>query len=600
MPGRIPQTFIDELLNRIDIVDVIDARVPLKKAGSNYKACCPFHTEKTPSFTVSQSKQFYHCFGCGEHGTAIGFLMEYEHLGFVDAIEDLAQQAGLEVIREEGGTPAPKREDNLYDLMQQAGAFYKQQLRSHPDADQAVTYLKNRGLSGEIAAEFGVGYAPPGWDNLIKAMTAKGHTLQQLNRAGLSVEHEGKGPYDRFRERIMIPITDRRGRVIAFGGRILDSDKRGSKGPKYLNSPETPVFHKGRELYGLYEARKAIRNPDKLMVVEGYMDVLALVQFGIRYAVATLGTATTHDHLETLFRVAPKIIFCFDGDRAGREAAWRALENALPVIHEGREAAFLFLPDGEDPDSLIRKEGKEAFEQRVEQAQPLSRFLLEQMAQKVDCNTEDGRARLVALTKPHLNRVPDQVFRHMLFAQLAAMVGMKTDKLEQLTETGQAENPYQVRPRSIGRPGKRPPVRHAITLILQKPALTANIRDHQFLQQLDIPGAGLLFELLEILGHEPQLNTASLLERWRDRPEQVHLLKLAETELPGNIEDLELELSDTINYLRTQLKSRRWHILQEKSATTGLDENEIIEWNQLLIEMRRNPEAKESKDESGY
>ncbi len=586
MAGRIPQSFIDELLNRIDIVDVIDARVPLKKAGSNYKACCPFHTEKSPSFTVSQPKQFYHCFGCGAHGTAISFLMEYEHLDFVDAIEDLAQQAGLEVEREQGSAPRPQREDNLYEVMQQANAFYRQQLRSHPQADKAIEYLKQRGMSGEIAAEFGVGFAPPGWDNLIKKMGKDEATLKKLERAGLIIEHEGKDPYDRFRDRIMIPITDRRGRIIAFGGRILSAED--GQGAKYLNSPETPIFHKGRELYGLYEARKAIKNPDKLMVVEGYMDVLALAQFGVRYAVATLGTATTHEHLETLFRVVPKLIFCFDGDRAGRDAAWRAMENALPVMHEGREAAFLFLPDGEDPDSLIRKEGQSAFEARIEQAMPLSRFLLEHLAEQVDLSSEDGRARLVALAKPHLSKVPDKIFRHMLFEHLAQMVKMKTAQLERLADTAATLSTVNARTNKPARPGKNSPLRQAINLILQKPLLASHITQYQFLQGLDLPGAQLLLDLLEMLHLDPQLNTAAILERWRDKPEGKHLYKLAEQQLPGDEQSLENELKDIMQYLEGQIKVQRWHILQEKLATSGLDEAELNEWNHILNEKSIN------------
>jgi len=582
MAGRIPQSFIDELLNRIDVVDVIDSRVPLKKAGSNYKACCPFHTEKSPSFTVSQTKQFYHCFGCGAHGTAISFLMEYEHMNFVDAIEDLAQQAGLEVEREQGSTPITPREDNLYEIMLRAHAFYKQQLRSHPQAEQAVAYLKQRGMSGEIAAEFGVGYAPPGWDSLIQKLGKDPKDLQQLHRAGLVIEKDNnQGYYDRFRERIMIPITDRRGRVIAFGGRILQSED--AHGPKYLNSPETPIFHKGRELYGLYELRKTIRNPEKILVVEGYMDVLALAQFGVRYAVATLGTATTKDHLETLYRVVPRVVFCFDGDRAGREAAWRALENALPNMHEGREAGFLFLPEGEDPDSMIRQEGQAAFEQRVDQATPLSKYLLEHFAEQVDLKIPDGRARLVKLVKPYLQNIPDKVFRHMMFNQLASMVNMRTQQLENLIETGlQPQTSTQARKPAPAAKGKRTPIRQAINLILHNPQLTSGIQDFQFLKNTDLQGGRLLFELLEILANEPNLNTAAILERWRDKPEGPHLLKLAENQLPGDDESLAHELNDIISHLGKQLKTQRWDSLQEKLATTGLDEHELIEWNQLL------------------
>ena len=580
MPGRIPQSFIDELLNRIDVVDVIDAYVPLKKAGSNYKACCPFHNEKTPSFTVSQPKQFYHCFGCGAHGTAISFLMEYEHLEFVDAIEELARQAGLDVIREQGGTASPPRQDNLYAVMNQAHAFYRQQLRSHPEADKSVNYLKNRGMSGEIAAEFGIGFAPPGWDNLINALGTDAKSLAQLNQVGLTIAQDGKQPYDRFRDRIMIPITDRRGRVIAFGGRVLSTDD--SQGAKYLNSPETPIFHKSNELYGLYEARKTQRNLNKLLIVEGYMDVLALAQFGIRYAVATLGTATTHEHLQTLFRVVPKLIFCFDGDRAGRDAAWRALLNALPVMQEGHEAAFLFLPDGEDPDSLIRTEGKDNFEARLEQALPLSRFLLEHLAEQVDLSSEDGRARLVALAKPHLNRVPDKVFRHLLFDHLADLVKIDSHQLINLAEKTPKHPTSLINTQRQQAKTKKTPVRQAINLILQHPAAANSIENYQFLNGMDMPGATLLFELLEILSHDPQLNTAALLERWRDRPEEVHLLKLAENQLPGDNHTLERELIDTIAYLSSQINSQRWQFLQQKLVDEGLDDYELIEWNQLL------------------
>lgn len=583
MSGRITQAFIDELLNRIDIVDIVDTRLPLKKAGSNYKACCPFHTEKSPSFTVSQSKQFYHCFGCGAHGTAISFLMEYEQLDFVDAIEDLAQQAGLEVEREQGGRTPPPREDNLYAIIETVNAYYQQQLRAHPQADKAVSYLKQRGMSGEIAAEFGVGYAPPGWDNLIQALGKDEPSRLLLERAGMTIEHENKDPYDRFRDRIMIPITDRRGRVIAFGGRILSQEHE--QGAKYINSPETPVFHKGRELYGLYEARKALKNLNKLMVVEGYMDVLALAQFGVRYAVATLGTATTKEHLETLFRVTPRVIFCFDGDRAGRDAAWRALENALPVMHEGREAAFLFLPDGEDPDSLIRQEGKDSFERRVDQAIPLSRFLLERLAQQVDSDTSDGRSRLVELARPKINQVPDKVFRHMLYQQLAQMVKMKTETLAELIENRTTPETFSTRHKVTGQTRNNTPVRQAINLILQNPKLATNIMEYRFLQTMELPGAQLLHDLIEILEHDPHINTAAILERWRDLPESVHLLKLAENQLPGDDSSLEKELADIIIYLNTQLKMQRWHLLQEKLASSELSDSELNEWNQLLNEM---------------
>ena len=595
MSGRIPQTFIDELINRVDIVDVIDSRVQLKKSGSNYMACCPFHTEKTPSFTVSPDKQFYHCFGCGAHGTAIGFLMEYEHMDFIEAVEELAGMAGMEIPREVEKTHA-KPEENLYEVMEKAAAFYKRQLRAHPQSDRAIAYLKKRGMSGEIAAEFGVGYAPPGWDNLIQDMGKTERELKQLMLAGLITEKGRNGPYDRFRDRIMIPITDRRGRVIAFGGRILGSENGAESGPKYLNSPETPIFHKGRELYGLHEVRKTLRHPKQLLVVEGYMDVLALAQFDIRYAVATLGTATTREHLDTLYRIVPRVVFCFDGDRAGREAAWRALENALPVMREGHEAAFLFLPEGEDPDSLVHKEGREAFEQRLDSAVPLSRFLLDQLASQTHLDSEDGRARMVELSRPLLNRIPDPVFRHMMFDSLARRVGMRTEKLEQLVdvapETGHASVTGRRPAIRSTRAGRRPPIRLAITLLLQHPALAQELENIDFLRDLDLPGAGLLHELLETLQKNPNLTPAALLERWRDRPEAKHLNILIQSQLPGDEQALRKEFLDTILFLETGLKQQRWQLLQEKLSREGLDNEELNEWNQLLKDRSVQNDAK--------
>ena len=391
MAGRIPTSFIDEVVSRTDIVDIIDSRVPLKKAGHEYKACCPFHEEKTPSFTVSPSKQFYHCFGCGAHGTSIGFLMEFDHMEFIEAVEHLANRLGLEIPREEDDRPAPKKEKtaDLLDVLQQATSYYQEQLRHHPNAADATDYLKQRGLTGQVAARFGLGFAPAGWDNLLSHLNNKGHKAEQLLSAGLVTRKSEQQVYDRFRHRIIFPIEDHRGRVVGFGGRAIGDDE-----PKYLNSPETPVFHKGSELYGLYRARGAIKEAGKAVVVEGYMDVVALSQFGIDYAVATLGTATTRNQLERLFRHADEVVFCFDGDRAGRDAAWRALETALPSMHEGRQTGFLFLPQGEDPDSIVRAEGKEGFETRLTQALPLPEYLVHQLRAQTDLSRIDGRARL--------------------------------------------------------------------------------------------------------------------------------------------------------------------------------------------------------------
>ncbi|MEW8027331.1 MAG: DNA primase, partial [Candidatus Thiodiazotropha sp.] len=508
MAGKIPTQFIDDLLNRIDVVDVINRRIPLKKAGRDYQARCPFHDEKTPSFTVSQQKQFYHCFGCGAHGSAIGFLMEYENLGFVEAVEELAHAAGLEVPREAGSDQGPDLRP-LYGLMEDAARYYRQQLKNHADAKQAIDYLKARGLSGEIAAAFGIGYAPPGWDNLLATLGTERLTISRLLECGLTQEGETKG-YDRFRNRIIFPIRDRRGRTIGFGGRIIGDEK-----PKYLNSPETVLFHKGRELYGLYEARKANAKLARLLVVEGYMDVVALAQHGILNAVATLGTATTHDHLELIFRTSPEVVFCFDGDRAGRDAAWKALITSLPLMRDGREVKFLFLPQGEDPDTQIRKEGPEAFSARIEQAQPLSKFLFQQLTDQVQMESIDGRAKLAQLASPLLEKLPSGVFRRMMFQHLEELLGIRDGHLD---KGGRQNSQNRHRSAAPVEKQQRPtPIRMAIALLLDSPHLYA-IADsvENDWQQWDAPGISILKQLLEIIRSQPTLNKAALLERWRD------------------------------------------------------------------------------------
>jgi DNA primase len=419
MGGRIPRQFIDDLIGRVDIVQVIDERVPLRKAGRDYVACCPFHGEKTPSFTVSPDKQFYHCFGCGAHGTAIGFLMEYGHMEFPDAVRELAARAGLQVPSE-GGDAAQPDLSPLYSVLEEAAGFFRRQLRTHPAASRAVQYLKSRGLSGQTAAEFGLGYAPPGWEELTVALGAGRAEL--LAQAGLVLagRSEGGKPYDRFRDRVMFPILDRQGRTVGFGGRTI-----GDGTPKYLNSPETPVFHKGREVYGLHRARRLERQPARLVVVEGYMDVLALAEFGVPGAVATLGTAATAEQLSQMFRLTPHLLFCFDGDDAGRRAAWRALETVLPLLGEGRQASFAFLPEKEDPDSLVRREGASAFEERLRSATGLPELLFARIAGQVDLGTLDGRARLVDLARPLLARLPAGALRQLMHQRLAELAQME-------------------------------------------------------------------------------------------------------------------------------------------------------------------------------
>jgi DNA primase len=546
MPGRIPPQFIDELLSRVDVVEVINRRVPLKKAGRDYQACCPFHDEKTPSFTVSQPKQFYHCFGCGAHGSAIGFLMEYDNLSFVEAVETLAESAGLEVPREAGHSQGPDLRP-LYDLMEQASRFYQQQLRQHASAAQAVDYLKQRGLTGEIAARFNLGFAPPGWDNLLSTLGKDQTAIGRLSETGMTSEPEEGKRYDRFRNRIVFPIRDSRGRVIGFGGRVLGDDK-----PKYLNSPETPLFHKGRELYGLYEARKADNKLKRLLVVEGYMDVVALAQFGILNAVATLGTATTQEHLELIFRTCSEVVFCFDGDRAGKDAAWKALQTALPVMREGREARFLFLPDGEDPDTLIRKEGQAAFEERIETALPLSEFLFQQLTAQVKMESIDGRAHLAELAKPHLDKLPPGLFRRMMYQHLENLVGIRDGHLDSNAgKTGSSRRP-PVQRQSSQRPT---PTRMAIALLLDNPHLfsAADSVDDSW-KGWQTTGTEILSQLLEIIRNQPTLNKAALLERWRESEHFSHLNKLAEQTFNLPEMDQETELRDALLKLNSQFR----------------------------------------------
>lgn len=587
MAGKIPQLFIDDLLNRVDIVELIDARVPLKKAGREYQACCPFHSEKTPSFTVSPSKQFYHCFGCGAHGTAIGFLMEYDHLEFVEAIEELAKSVGVEVPREvaENRARQDKKAPDLYELMQRAANFYSQQLRLNPESNPAVAYLQRRGLSGEVARDFGIGYAPAGWDNLFKALG--GQNPQLLITAGLLVEKEGGKRYDRFRERIMFPIRDRRGRVIGFGGRVLGDEK-----PKYLNSPETPIFHKGHELYGLYEARQANRELPRLLVVEGYMDVVALAQYGIRYAVASLGTAVTAEHLEQLFRATDEVVFCFDGDRAGRDAAWRGLEIALPSMRDGRSLRFMFMPEGEDPDTLVRQIGTEAFEQQLTRAQSLDEFLIEQFKQQGDFKRLDGQARLVEKSRPLLGKLPEGVYRHNLLGRLAPLANIAPDRLAQMLGLGDSgAQPSAVRrapPARAGGQRQQPSqLRHAITLLLQHPKLAASAGAPLRFASLQQPGVALLIELVELLQAYPHLTTAALLEHWRGRDEERHLFTLAQRELLLDAEqdDLEKEFLGALRGLEQQLLRQRHQELSHKPFGQ-LSAEERVEYQALLQKLR--------------
>lgn len=579
MAGRIPSPFIDELLSRIDIVDVIDTRVPLTKKGKEFQACCPFHHEKTPSFTVSQNKQFYHCFGCGAHGTAIGFLMEYENMPFPEAVEDLAAKAGVEVPRDEDHDNRPRENlKPLFEQMDHANQWYQQQLKSHAQSARAIDYLKQRGLSGEIAKRYDLGYAPEGWSHLHEALGEDATTTQQLQRTGMLIQKEGGGHYDRFRNRIMFPIHDSRGRTIGFGGRVLGDEK-----PKYLNSPESPLFHKGQELYGLYQARKSNRTLNQILVVEGYMDVVALAQFGIRYSVATLGTATTADHLNQLFRSVSRIIFCFDGDRAGRDAAAKAMETAIPLMRDGREVLFMFLPDGEDPDTLVRKEGTEQFEQRVAQATPLSHYFFAQLEQQGDSRSLDGRAKLVALARPKLSRLPAGLFREMMFKQLSSLVEVDEAQLSgHILESPATKPPTRQAQPETAANSSPSPVRIALSALLHNPPLIASAPAIDHIRQIHNPGIPLLIEVIEILQQHPNLSTAALLERWRGREEEGLIHKVAQWSPPIPEAGIEHEFTGAMQQLERQAIAQITDQLLQKASETPLSPAEKQQLQALL------------------
>ncbi len=585
MAGRIPQDFIDDLLARVDIVELVQQRISLKKAGKDYSACCPFHDERTPSFTVSPDKQFYHCFGCGAHGTAISFLMEYDRLEFREAVSELAGLAGME-LPEQASSQEESGTRELYDALAKAENYYREQLRQAP---AAIEYLKQRGLSGQTAARFGIGFAPAGWDNLRQQFTAGRAQDDILLRAGLLKRREGRddGGYDVFRERIMFPIHDSRGRTIAFGGRAM-----GDNGPKYLNSPETTVFHKGRELYGLFEARREQRNPEHLLVVEGYMDVAMLAEHGITNAVATLGTATTTDHADRLFRVAGEVVFCFDGDRAGRDAAWRALENTLPAMRDGRQARFLFLPEGHDPDSLVREEGAEAFSRRIGQAQALSDFLFRHLGEKLDSASAEGRAALVERARPLIAKVPPGAFRILLTEQLAGLSRMDSGQLGRMVGRPTRDDARRRRPPQGPQRLKLTPMRKAIALLLQHPQLaqTLDETDRERLTGIESRGIELLRECLELLQRKPDLGTASLLEHWRDTPHYQHMARLVQSDPGVNTGDIDEsllgeEFRDTLARLWRDggAASRRLQQLLAKSEHSREETEEISE---LLRQVR--------------
>jgi DNA primase len=550
----IPKSFVQDLLGRADIVDVVESYVPLKRAGTNLVACCPFHTEKTPSFTVSPSKQFYHCFGCGAHGSAIGFLMEYSGMGYVEAIKDLASRVGMQVPEiaarpAEAGAAAPSTEQ-LTDVLQRAAQYYKAELKR---SERAIAYLKSRGLTGDIAARFHLGYAPAGWQNLNAAF--ENYQAKSLVDAGLVIQGDDGKRYDRFRDRIMFPIVSQRGQVIGFGGRILDKGE-----PKYLNSPETPVFEKGRELYGLPQARPAIREAGRILVVEGYMDVVALAQFGVGYVCASLGTATTPWHVQKLLRQSDEIVFCFDGDPAGRKAAWRALENSVGHLQDGKQIKFLFLPEQDDPDSFVRREGKPAFEKLVEAATPLSEFAIKHLSAAVDMGSAEGRAKFLQDAKPLVKQISAPIFGLMLRKRIAELSGVTQGELEQRFELKPARRPNEIPTRVLRKSSD--PYAKILERVLAEPILI------QELQRVSLPApsspsteAAALFDLLEEstgLEHVPTF--AGAIELLRGRGHEATLQKMmkdVEDLQRLSTEELRIEVRGSIQNLLAEAERSR-------------------------------------------
>ncbi|NZA27313.1 DNA primase [Luteimonas sp. SJ-92] len=556
--ARIPDAFIDDLLARTDIVEVVGARVPLKRQGKEYAACCPFHDERSPSFTVSPVKQFYHCFGCGAHGSAISFLMNYDRMEFLDAVEELARRANMEIPRETVQRNQDGETRELYAALDAADRFFRRQLAG---SDKARAYLDRRGVDEAIRTQFGIGYAPDGFSALKDALGSDQRRLGLLERAGLLSKNDRGHSYDKFRDRVMFPIADRRGRTIAFGGRVMDKQD----GPKYLNSPETALFHKGRELYGLWQVRQANQKIARLIVVEGYMDVVALFQHGIAQAVATLGTATTPDHAELLFRNAPDVFFCFDGDAAGRRAAVRAMESVLPRMRDGRQAFFLFLPEGEDPDSLVRAEGAEGFDARLREAVPLSRFLFDSLGADVNLGTLDGKARLAERAQPMLAQIPDGAFADLMRQRLTELTGVGARASAPQTHVPT----HRVRRGHAVPAPKRSLVRTAITLLLQRPALALELPGEQRFPVLRQPGIALLAELVEVVRARPGIATGALLEHFEGRDEAEALQKLAAVSLPGDEASWREEFLGAMSQLDRQTLQQRVDELQAQLGAGG-------------------------------
>ncbi len=587
----IPDSFKQDLLNRVDIVDVVSRYVQLKKGGANYLGLCPFHGEKTPSFTVSPAKQFYHCFGCGAHGNAIGFLMSYGGMGYIDAVKELAGSAGMQVPESRPRTPEEaarkERETDLYEVMEKALAFYRAELKKSP---RAIDYLKGRGLSGEIASRFRIGYAPDDWQALKKAFPQ--YEDKALVECGLVIENEAKR-YDRFRDRVMFPIQNARGAVIGFGGRTIgESDKSDSAapaGPKYLNSPETPLFEKGQEVYGLVQARDAIRAAGRVLVVEGYMDVVALAQFGVGYAVATLGTATTPVHVGKLLRLADELVFSFDGDAAGRKAAWRALEVSLPLAPDHKPIKFLFLPEGEDPDTYIRKHGKEALERLVEGAQLLSEFLLAELRSQADVRSAEGRSKFLVAAKPHIQKIAAKSLQLQLVKEVARFAGLTQEEAERALGLG--AGPTFRRPAPARREFRAPSTAEwkLLSRVVSYPRLATQI-DLSLLDET-LEESQLLAEICAFLkgNRDPEtLSNAMMIEQFKDSQHsellfqaQAYGLELRESE-----EHSQLFVRHTTLKLEIGQKNREIKSLEERLRKGLLSKDEHHRYARMISEVK--------------
>lgn len=587
MKGQIPRDFILELIARSSILDVISKRVKMKKQGNNYFGCCPFHNEKTASFSLNEKKQIYYCFGCGATGSVVTFLMQYERLSFPEAIEELASMQGIRVPYVDSENNQIDRSKHiesrnvrrdLYELMAKITHFYQQQL-AQPTSTAANQYLEQRGLNAEIINRYKIGFAPNEWrltlQNVVKTKTE----AELYNQAGMLVTNDNGNQYDRFRGRIMFPIRDRQGNVIAFGGRTIINDNA-----KYINSPETPIFHKGFQLYGLYEAQEVNRNPKQLMVVEGYMDVVSLAQFGIDYAVAALGTATSEEHIKLLFRATDSVIFCYDGDNAGRSAAWRALNVLLPCLIDGKEITFAFLPQDEDPDSLVRKIGKDGFESYLQTAPNLSKFLFDELLKQVDLKTPEGKAKLSSLALPLLDQVKAKAFRLNLLQQLGKYLGLlDVSQLEQLLRTSRAKGNEKTVVNTPVSQVKLTTMRILIGLLIQYPYLAKQVTDIQAVSQVKMAGIEFFIELLELCQHYPNITTAQILTEYIDKPFYKQLNRLATWEHHYQDNQIESIFSHTLKELYDNILAQRQDELIAKERVSGLSTAEKKELATLIL-----------------